>query len=170
MIQNHYKRWVISLSLLVASISWGIGRSGDGKSVNSEKLMFSVPVPEEYVETKFYKSSVLSIFYRTYVPSRGFTEQFLNFLPLLEVYPELLGLDRQQSNQKLLELGGQKLEIPGTCFVSYTFESKNLSYVVLKWDNNLGVTIMGPKDARTKKSFDFMLPKFESPEQGCQWK
>jgi hypothetical protein len=170
MIQNHYKRWAISLSLFAASFSWGIGRSGDGKSVNSDKLMFSVPVPEEYVLTKSFKSSVLSIFYRTYIPSRGFTEQFLNFLPLEETYPELLGLNREESEEKLNELGGQKLEITGTCFVVYTFESKNLSYVVLKWNDNLGVTIMGPRDQKTRKSFDYMLPKFESPEQGCQWK
>ena len=160
----------MSLSLLIASLGWGIGRSGDGKSITSDQLMFSVSAPEEYKQTKVYKSSILSIFYMTYSPTRGFSEQFLNFLPLEEIYPELVGLSREKSSAKLEELGGKKFEIPGTCLQASLFETKNLSYVVLKWSDDLGVTIMGPNDKRTQKSLNTMLATFQTPNQGCEWK
>ena len=166
---NQVKGGVFALLLFSSLMGFSIGRSGDGKSVNSIDLGFEASVPLQYNQTRQYKDGTLSIFYLAFGSSVGLEEQSLRFHELNSIYPELVGLSRERAAEFLLKAGGAPIGSRDRCVQAYRIESKTLIYTVFQWAPMKGVVVMGKKDSATFQSLNQVEESLTLFPGACGW-
>lgn len=160
---------IVLLTLLCCTLGFSIGRSGDGKSVNSVPLGFETQVPQSYNQTRQYKDGTLSIFYLGFNSKLGMEEMALRFHPLELIYPELIGAHRENAADFLVNTGGAPVPMQDSCIQAYRIESNSLVYTVFQWAPEKGVVVMGQKNSLTKQSLKQIEESLKLLPGACGW-
>ena len=170
MITFRWIRWgILGFLLLGSVISFSIGRSGDGKSVNSVDLGFEASVPQAYNQTRQYKDGTLSIFFMGFGSNLGVGEVSIRFHPLQAFYLELIGANREQAAEFLTKAGGAPVPMQDSCIQAYRIESNSLVYTVFQWSPTKGVVVMGQKNSMTKQSISQIEGSLRLLPGACGW-